>query len=124
MSIAPERHLDRVCTRPIPYPAMSKLRLMLVAGLMLAIVGPAAHLVAQNTAAGGWKSADWIRPYITDANRKPLPRRNLVGMWGPTGGPPVGRQGDVVRGPVPQRPTDAPRDFQVPYTAYGLEQYK
>ena len=104
---------------------MAKLHVVFVAALTLAVVAPAGRLAAQNTAPGGWKSADWIKPWVTDANRKPQPRRSLVGMWGPTGGPPVGRQGDLVSGPVREGETaKRPPRIQVPYSAYGLEVYK
>ena len=42
---------------------------------------------AQVSSADGWPEPVWAQPPITDQNRKPAPRRNLEGTWGPAQGP-------------------------------------
>ena len=79
-----------------------------------------AQLSAQNPSPGGWLTPDWNKPPITAANRKPAPRRNLTGTWGPTAGPGAGTQG----GGVPAKPNNGRPENQLPYTPFGLELYK
>src|SRR5687767_10147520 len=99
--------------------AMSKFLLALAVGL-LAVVGVAANLMAQSAAPGGWRNPDWNKPPITDANRKPAPRRSLVGTWAPAGGPGAGTQASGVQ----LKPNNGRPENQLPYTPYGLELYK
>ena len=88
----------------------------------LAMVLPAAF--AQNypsvTSPDGWPVPVWNYPPITDQNRKPAPRRDLTGMWGPLGGHMAGVQMfGVLSKPNNGRPENA-----LPYTPYGLQVYK
>lgn len=94
----------------------------LVAAALAVRVGALAQGSAtpQGNAPGGWLTPDWNKPPVTDANRKPAPRRNLVGMWGPAAGPGAGTQASGVQ----LRPNNGRPENQLPYTPYGLELYK
>ena len=93
---------------------------VLSAGLLVATFGLPLPASAQSSSPGGWLTPDWKKPPITDANRRPAPRRSLVGTWGPAGGPAAGTQ----PGGVQLRPTDGRPDNQLPYTPYGLDLYR
>jgi hypothetical protein len=99
---------------------MPNLIAVLMAGLVVAAVGLPADTFAQTSAPGGWVTPDWDKPRITDANRKPAPRRSLAGMWGPAAGPGAATQGSG----VPLKPNDGKPENQLPYTPYGLELYR
>jgi hypothetical protein len=99
---------------------MLKLVLALTAGLVMGAAGLAATLAAQNSASGGWLVPNWNKPPITDATRKPAPRRSLVGMWGPAAGPGAGTQASGVQ----LKPNNGRPENQLPYTPFGLELYK
>ena len=76
---------------------------------------------AQGSAADGWPQPVWDKPPITDQNRKPAPRRDLTGMWGPA----AGHMGGVQAGGVQLRPNrGSEADNPLPYTPYGLELYR
>jgi hypothetical protein len=99
---------------------MPKPLLALAIGFPVAVLGLAATLMAQSPGPGGWMNPDWNKPPITDANRKPAPRRSLVGMWGPAAGPGAGTQASGVQ----LKPNNGRPENQLPYTPYGLELYK
>jgi len=81
-----------------------------------------AHIGAQSprSTAGGWITPDYnVRP-ITDATRKPAPRRAVAGTWIP-----FGRYGVATQaGGVSSRPNNGRPENALPYTPYGLELYK
>ena len=93
---------------------------VLIAGLVVGAPALLVNTFAQNTAPGGWLNPDWNKPPITDASRKPAPRRSLVGTWGPAGGAGAGTQAQGVQ----LKPNNARPENQLPYTPYGLELYK
>jgi len=93
----------------------------LVAGLLIA-AWALAHVVAQSprSTAGGWITPDYnLRP-LTDATRKPAPRRSLVGTWIPFGRFGVATQA----GGVSSKPNNGRPENQLPFTPFGLELYK
>ncbi|OFW04919.1 MAG: hypothetical protein A3I61_17090 [Acidobacteria bacterium RIFCSPLOWO2_02_FULL_68_18] len=74
-------------------------------GLLVAALFLPVETSAQSTSSGGWLVPDWDQPPVTDATRKPAPRRSLAGMWGPAGGPGAGTQaGGVQLKPNNRRP--------------------
>jgi hypothetical protein len=89
-------------------------------GLFVVALGLPAGTLAQNSSPGGWLTPEWDKRPITDANRKPAPRRSLVGMWGPAAGPGAGTQGSG----VPLKPNNGRPENQLPYTPHGLELYR
>ena len=92
------------------------LGLAMISGSLALAQAPA----AQNPSPGGWMTPDWNKPPITAANRKPAPRRSLVGMWGPADGPGAGTQAQG----VPSKPNNGKPENALPYTPYGLQLYK
>ena len=94
--------------------------MVLMVGLFGAALGLPVDTFAQNNSPGGWLTPDWDKPPVTDANRKPAPRRSLAGTWGPAGGPGAGTQA----GGVQLRPNNGRPENQPPYTPYGLELYR
>ena len=98
--------------------------LVLTVGLLMAAVAFPVGTSAQNypriTSADGWPTPVWEYPAITPQNRKPAPRRDLSGMWGPLGG----HMGGVQAGGVLSKPNNGRPENQLPYTPYGLELYK
>jgi hypothetical protein len=94
-------------------------RLQVVALVAAALALPTSA-PAQSNAPGGWLTPDWNKPPITDANRKPAPRRSLTGTWGPAGGPGAGTQASGVQ----LKPNNGRPENQLPYTPYGLELYR
>ena len=90
-------------------------------GLFVALFAIPVGLLAQkpNPAPGGWLIPQFDKPPISDANRKPAPRRSLAGTWGPAGGNSAATQG----GGVAARPNNG-RAEQLPYTPYGLDAYR
>ena len=93
---------------------------VVIVGLSVAVLAAAAHTLAQNASPGGWLTPQWGRPLVTAANRKPAPRRNLVGMWAPSGRFGAGTQA----GGVQAKPNNGRPENQLPYTPFGLELYK
>jgi hypothetical protein len=87
--------------------------------LVVAFVFPG-DAFAQANAPDGWLNPDWNKPAITNANRKPAPRRSLVGMWGPAEGPGAGTQA----GGVQLKPNNGRPENELPYTPYGLQLYR
>src|SRR5688572_9285071 len=79
-----QRRLPRDWTTGV---AMLNRFLFLAAALLTAAVVFPVGTFAQNypkiTSADGWAAPVWEYPPITAQNRKPAPRRDLSGMWGP-----------------------------------------
>lgn len=91
-----------------------------MAGLVvMAWVFPA-HTSAQSRAPGGWLIPSYSPPPVTDANRKPAPRRSLAGTWIPFGRFGVATQA----GGVASRPNNGRPENELPFTPFGLELYK
>lgn len=100
-------------------------RLVRLAPLVLLALAASAIAAAQaakpqNGAPGGWLVPDWNKPPITDANRKPAPRRSLAGMWAPADGAGGGTQAQG----VPAKPNNGKPENALPYTPYGLQLYR
>jgi len=93
--------------------------LVVLVGLCVA-VETSAQNSAPNSSPGGWLNPQWDKPRITDANRKPAPRRSIAGMWGPADGPGAGTQAQG----VPAKPNNGKPENQLPYTPFGLELYR
>ena len=98
-----------------PKTAIVSMVRLLVAALALPL-----DASGQGNSPGGWLTPVWDKPPITDANRKPAPRRSLVGTWGPAGGPGAGTQASGVQ----LKPNNGRPENQLPYTPYGLELYR
>jgi hypothetical protein len=94
--------------------------LVSLVGLLAAALGLAGDASAQNSSPGGWLTPQWDKPAITDANRKPAPRRSLAGMWGPAAGPAAGTQA----GGVQLKPNNGRPENRLPYTPFGMELYR
>lgn len=94
--------------------------LISMVGIFVAALGGSVDADAQTTAPGGWLTPDWNKPPVTEATKKPAPRRSIAGTWGPAGGPGAGTQA----GGVQLRPNNGRPENQLPYTPYGLELYK
>ncbi len=92
----------------------------------LVVAASAAGTLAQSVpetkakAPGGWYTPIYTPPPITDANRKPAPKRSLAGTWIP-----LGRFGVATQaGGVSSKPNNGRPENALPYTPYGLELYK
>jgi hypothetical protein len=98
--------------------------LALTAALLTAALVFPAGTSAQNypkiSSPDGWPVPVWEYPPITDQNRKPAPRRDLTGMWGPLGG----HMGGVQAGGVLAKPNNGRPENALPYTPHGLQVYK
>ena len=95
--------------------------LVLMVGLLGAAVIFPADQFAQNRSTPKWPDPVPNRPPIAEKDKKPAPRRNLVGMWGARAG---NRQATNQSGGVQLKPNDGKPENQLPYTPYGLELYK
>jgi hypothetical protein len=93
---------------------------VLVTMAMVLPVGTFAQNYPKVSSPDGWPSPVWEYPPITDQNRKPAPRRDLTGMWGPLGG----HMGGVQAGGVLSKPNNGRPENALPYTPYGLQVYK
>ena len=89
-------------------------------GILVVAIVFSGDAFAQTNAPDGWLNPDWNKPAITNANRKPAPRRSLVGMWGPAEGPGAGTQA----GGVQLKPNNGRPENELPYTPYGLQLYR
>ena len=94
--------------------------LALIVTPSVALLGFSADAFAQTSSSGGWLNPEWNKPPVTEANRKPAPRRSLAGMWGPAGGAGAGTQA----GGVQLKPNNGRPENQLPYTPFGLELYR
>ena len=83
--------------------------------LSVALVLPVV-VFAQSGAPQTWPDPVPNRPPVAEKDKKPAPRRSIVGMWG-------SRLGNQAKG-VQLRPNDGSPENQLPYTPYGLELYK
>src|SRR5437016_14545892 len=102
-------------------PGSSEMRIcVVILGLCLAASSPFGDAHAQNSSPSGWPIPDWNKPPITDANRKPAPRRSLAGTWGPAEGAGAGTQASGVQ----LKPNNGKPENQLPYTTYGPELYR
>jgi hypothetical protein len=100
-------------------------RLVRLAPMFLIVLAASALAGAQaakpqTAAPGGWLIPDWNKPPITNANRKPAPRRNLTGMWAPADGAGGGTQAQG----IPLKPNNGKPENALPYTPYGLQLYR
>jgi hypothetical protein len=96
---------------------------LLVAAAIGYQVGTSAQTAAnwpKITSPDGWPAPSWEYTPITNANRKPAPKRDLTGMWGPLGG----HMGGVQAGGVLAKPNNGKPENALPYTPYGLNLYK
>src|SRR6266852_3649384 len=97
---------------------------LVMIGLFVAVLALPVNTLAQNSSPnsspGGWLNPDWTKPPITEANRKPAPRRSLAGTWGPAQGPGSGTQAAGVQ----LKPNNGKPENQLPYTPGGLELYR
>ena len=100
-------------------PARNRMSVLIV-GLFMAATGLATDTSAQTSAPGGWLIPDWGKPPVTNATRKPAPRRSLVGTWAPSGRFGIGTQA----GGVLSKPNDGKPENQLPYTPFGLALYR
>ena len=66
-----------------------------------------------------WPDPVWNKQSIPPAQRKPAPKRDLSGMWGT-----IGAQSGTQAGGVQLIPNNGKPETEMPYTPYGLEQYK
>jgi hypothetical protein len=76
---------------------------------------------AQNSSTPTWPEPVPSRPGIAQQDKKPAPRRSLVGMWGSM---PGNRQVTNQSSGVQLKPNDGKPENQLPYTPYGLGLYK
>jgi hypothetical protein len=88
--------------------------------VMAALVGAALifplRAAAQNTSTQTWPDPVPNRPPVAEKDKKPAPRRTLVGMWG-------SRLGNQAKG-VQLRPNDGSPENELPYTPYGRQLYQ
>jgi hypothetical protein len=78
-------------------------------------------LIAQNRPTASWPQPVPVRPPTADKDKKPAPRRSLVGMWGAIAG---NRQATNQSSGVQLKPNNGKPENQLPYTPYGLQLYK
>lgn len=91
---------------------------ILTVGLLGLALGVAGALVAQTP---GWPEPVPNRQALTEKDKKPAPKRSLVGMWGARAG---NRQATNQSSGVQLKPNNGKPENQLPYTPYGLELYK
>jgi hypothetical protein len=93
---------------------------VLLGAMAVSPVATSAQNYPRISSPDGWPAPSWEYPPLTPQTRKPAPRRDLSGMWGPLGGHMAGVQMlGVLAKPNNGRPENA-----LPYTTYGLELYK
>src|SRR5262245_58224507 len=76
---------------------------------------------AQNGSTPRWPEPVPNRPAVAAKDKKPAPRRSLVGMWGSM---PGNRQVTNQSSGVQLKPNNGRPENQLPYTPYGMELYK
>src|SRR5215210_2983433 len=95
-----------------PVSATLNASLVLIVGLLIALwifpVRSLAQNYPQTKSADGWPAPEWKYPPITDKNRKPAPKRDLTGMWGPL----AGHMGGVQAGGVLSKPNNGKPENQ------------
>src|SRR5215470_9652198 len=77
--------------------------------------------LAQNGSAPTWPEPVPTRRAIAEKDKKPAPRRSLIGMWGAM---PGNRQVTNQSSGVQLKPNNGRPENQLPYTPYGLQLYK
>ena len=91
--------------------------IMLTAGLLGAALLVPAETVAQDKPAVTWPPPVAVRGQDAVKERKPAPRRSLVGMWNALR---LGNQS----GGVHLKPNNGRPENELPYTLYGLQLYR
>jgi hypothetical protein len=89
---------------------------VVIAGLVGAAFVFPLNAVAQNSTPQTWPDPVPNRPPVAEKDKKPAPRRTLVGMWG-------SRLGNQAKG-VQLRPNDGSPENELPYTPYGRQLYQ
>ena len=97
----------------------NRLWVLIVGSLSVALV--TVDLIAQNRPTASWPQPVPVRPPAADKDKKPAPRRSLVGMWGAMAG---NRQATNQSSGVQLKPNNGRPENQLPYTPYGLQLYK
>jgi hypothetical protein len=97
----------------------NRLWVLIVGLLSVALV--TVDLIAQNRPTASWPQPVPVRPPTGDKDKKPAPRRSLVGMWGAIAG---NRQATNQSSGVQLKPNNGKPENQLPYTPYGLQLYK
>jgi hypothetical protein len=95
--------------------------LVLIVGLWTAPVVFGVNPSAQNNSPQTWPEPVPVRTPVAEKDKKPAPRRSLVGMWAGRAG---NRQATNQSFGVQLKPNDGKPENQLPYTPYGLEVYK
>jgi hypothetical protein len=90
-------------------------------GLLGAALICAVTVLAQNGSTPTWPEPVPNRQAIAAKDKKPAPRRSLVGMWGSM---PGNRQATNQSSGVQLKPNNGRPENQLPYTPHGLELYK
>ena len=90
-------------------------------GLFGAALVFSAHPIAQRGSRPTWPEPVPNRSPIAEKDKKPAPRRSLVGMWGGIAG---NRQATNQSSGVQLKPNNGKPENQLPYTPYGLGLYK
>ena len=90
-------------------------------GLFGAALVFSAHPIAQRGSRPTWPEPVPSRPPIAEKDKKPAPRRSLVGMWGGIAG---NRQATNQSSGVQLKPNNGRPENQLPYTPHGLQLYK
>jgi hypothetical protein len=85
--------------------------------IMVLIVGLMAVLTLSSSA---FAQTAGQSPTVGDQKPAPAPRHDISGTWTPASGP----GGAIQAGGVAAMPNDGKPEHQLPYTPYGLEQYK
>jgi hypothetical protein len=85
-------------------------------GLLSAALVLPANALAQSSSTQTWPGPVPNRGPVAEKDKKPAPRRAITGMW-------WSRLGNQAKG-VQLRPNDGSPENQLPYTPYGLEQYR
>src|SRR5687767_10467085 len=89
---------------------------VVIAGLVGAAFVFPLNALAQNSSPQTWPDPVPNRPPVAEKDKKPAPRRALVGMWG-------SRLGNQAKG-VQLRPNDGSPENELPYTPYGRQLYQ
>jgi hypothetical protein len=92
-----------------------------VVGVLGSALILAVTLFAQSGSTPTWPEPVPARRAIAAKDKKPAPRRSLVGMWGAM---PGNRQVTNQSSGVQLKPNNGRPENQLPYTPYGLELYK
>jgi hypothetical protein len=90
-------------------------------GLLGAALICAVTVLAQNGSTPTWPEPVPNRQAIAAKDKKPAPRRSLVGMWGAM---PGNRQATNQSSGVQLKPNNGRPENQLPYTPYGVDVYK